>query len=217
MVKKQSPRQTPLAAAVDNAKKPRTSPLDVLRLARRQWLKGEKINIDGLAKESGLSRVTIYRWVGSKDFLMGEVLWSAFEPAVKKVMSETPGTGLEHILEVHRRLMAIILSFPPMQRFILDDPAYAMRIVSTDASCVIERMIQVTADHLSDQAANGHIELPAPAREIAELIIRINSAIMYGDILSGRSPAIEQASKLDRMVLLGGATSDAPRKSGKKQ
>jgi AcrR family transcriptional regulator len=216
-VKKKSPRKTPLAAAVDNAERTRTSPLDVLKLARRHWLKGEKISIDGLAKESGLSRVTIYRWVGSKDYLMGEVVWSAFEPAMNKVMSETPGTGLEHILEVHRRLMAIILSFPPMQRFILDDPAYAMRIVSTDASSVIERMIQATTDHLKQQADKGHFKLPAPAREVAELIIRINSSIMYSDIISGRSPAIEQASKLDRMVLLGGAISDARGKPGKKQ
>lgn len=205
-LKKTSPKKTPLALAVDNGKVPRSSPLDILKLARRLWLKGDKISIDRLAKESGVSRITIYRWVGNKDYLMGEVLWSVFEPGLKNIINETPGTGIEHIVEVHRKVMIMILSFPPMQRFINADPVYAIRLVTTSATNVRERSIQVLADHLSDQEAKGYIQLPAPAKDMAEIIARSNESLMYNDAISGRSPAIDHACQMVRMLLSGGAS-----------
>jgi AcrR family transcriptional regulator len=212
-LKKLTPQNTPLALAVKDGKTIRTTPLDILQLARRRWLKGEKISIDGLAKESGVSRITIYRWVGNKDFLMGEVLWSTFGPGLKKIIKETPGIGIEHIVEVHRRLMEMILSFPPMQRFIKEDPTYALRLVTTSASCTRERSVQVITEHLEEQESKGYIHLPAPANELAEMIIRSNESLLYSDVISGRPPAIEQACKMIRMFLTSG--SNAKKKSRK--
>ncbi len=211
-LKKISPKNTPLAHAVEDGKNLRISPLELLRLARRHWLKGEKVSIDRLAKESGVSRVTIYRWVGSKDYLMGEVLWSAFEPGMNKIIKETPGTGIEHIVDVHRQLMILVLSFPPMQHFIKDDPAYALRLVTTPASCVRERVVKAIVSHLNEEEANGHIRLPAPAKELSEMIIRANESLMYSDAISGRSPAIEQACNMVRMLLTVGTTYENPKK-----
>lgn len=204
-MKKLNPQNTPLALAVEDGKTVRVTPLDILKLARRHWLKGDKISIDGLAKESGVSRITIYRWVGNKDFLMGEVLWSAFEPGLRKIIKETPGTGIEHIVKVHRQLMTMILSFPPMQRFIKEDPAYALRLVTTPVSCTRERSLQVITEHLEEQEAKGYIQLPAPPNELAEMIVRSNESLMYSDAISGRSPAIDQACNVIRMFLSSGS------------
>jgi len=203
-LKKLTYNDTPLARAVNEGKGVRVSPLDILKLARKYWLKSEKVSIDRLARESGVSRITIYRWVGNKDYLMGEVLWSAFEPGLKKIINETPGTGLEHIVEVHRQLMALVLSFPPMQRFIDEDPAYALRLMRTSASCVRERVVNALTEHLKDQESKGHIRLPAPASELAEIITHVNESRMYSDAISGRSPAIEQACSMVRMLLTSG-------------
>src|SRR5919198_1081369 len=49
---------------------------DALRLARRKFLAAQRIDMTGLAAELGVNRVTLYRWVGSRDALMVEVLWS---------------------------------------------------------------------------------------------------------------------------------------------
>jgi len=211
-LKKLNPDNTPLALAVKHGKGKRVSPVDILKLARSYWLKGEKISIDKLAKESGVSRITIYRWVGNRDYLIGEVLWSAFEPGIKKIMDETPGTGLEHIVEVHRQLMITILSFPPMQKFISDDPAYALRLITTKASCVRERSVKAVTDHLAEQESKGYIQLPAPADELAELIVRTNESRMYSDVISGRSQAIEEACQMVRILLTSGAAIDNSKK-----
>ena len=48
---------------------------DALRLARRKFLAAQRIDMTALASELGVNRVTLYRWVGSRDALMVEVLW----------------------------------------------------------------------------------------------------------------------------------------------
>jgi hypothetical protein len=54
---------------------------DALRLARRKFLAAHRIDMTRLAAELGVNRVTLYRWVGSRDALMVEVLWSLAAPA----------------------------------------------------------------------------------------------------------------------------------------
>ena len=55
---------------------------DALRLARRKFLAAQRIDMTALASELGVNRVTLYRWVGSRDALMVEVLWSLAAPTL---------------------------------------------------------------------------------------------------------------------------------------
>ncbi len=54
----------------------RPTPLDAFRLARRKFLAAERIDMSALAEELGVNRVTLYRWVGSREQLLVEVIWS---------------------------------------------------------------------------------------------------------------------------------------------
>ena len=44
--------------------------------ARRRFQAAERIDMSALAEELGVNRVTLYRWVGSRDRLLVEVIWS---------------------------------------------------------------------------------------------------------------------------------------------
>ena len=52
------------------------------RLARRTFLAGERIDMQTLARSLGVDRATLYRWVGSRERLLTEILWSLIEPTV---------------------------------------------------------------------------------------------------------------------------------------
>src|SRR4051812_12226684 len=54
----------------------RPTPLDAFLLARRKFLAAERIDMSALADELGVNRVTLYRWVGSREQLLVEVVWS---------------------------------------------------------------------------------------------------------------------------------------------
>ena len=66
------------------------TPLDALELARRHWLAGERIDMGALARELGVSRATLYSWVGSKERLLGEVIWSFAEAGVRQARERPP-------------------------------------------------------------------------------------------------------------------------------
>jgi hypothetical protein len=136
--------------------------------------------------------------------LLDEIIWSVAKPTFEKAIQATPGTGIEHIVGVHRHFMQTILSFPPLQQFVNHDPPYALRILSRDAVSAHERLIAAVANHIAGQAAAGHISLPRPAEQLAEMIVRTNESIIYCDIISGQSPAIERACHITRLLLSEG-------------
>ena len=199
---------TPLAKAMAEATQPQATPLDVFKLARGRWLQGKRLSLCELAKELGVSRGKLYRWVGNKDLLLDEILWSLVKPEFERIANETPGTGIDHVVEVHRRFMTAVLSFKPLQQFVDHDPTYALRILTRDAIGSHDRLIKVAAAHIQDQADRGHLHLSGSADKLAEVLIRTNESIIFSDIISGRSPAIEQACTVTRALLTTGKIPD---------
>ncbi|MBI5895717.1 MAG: TetR family transcriptional regulator [Desulfobacterales bacterium] len=205
-MKKPSDNKTPLAMAIANHSRPPATPIEVFKLARKTWLQGKRVSIGDLAKEVGVSRGTLYRWVGSKELLLDEIFWSLIKPAFENAVAETPGHGVEHVVAVHRRFMIDMLSFLPLQKFIADDPNYSLRVLTDLSSGVSERMVKLTAEHLRSQELNGYLRLHSTPEKLAEIFILANTAIIYSDAISGRSPAIEKACSLIQMLLSSSQT-----------
>jgi AcrR family transcriptional regulator len=198
-----SDRGIPLVKALANADHPQATPLTVFKLARLRWLNGKRISIGDLAKEVGVSRVTLYRWVGSKDRLVEEILWSFAKPSFEKAIKETPGIGVEHIVAVHRRFMTELTSFEPMRRFIHQNPNVAVRIQTRDPMSAHGRLIELTGSHIAAQAEAGPCDLPGAPYELAEMMVYTNGSLLYGAIIGERSKAaaIELACSLSRLLL----------------
>src|SRR3954465_14750206 len=75
------------------AERRRPTPLDAFRLARRKFLAAERIDMSALADELGVNRVTLYRWVGSREQLLVEGVWSLGERTLEKIDPGGPPGG----------------------------------------------------------------------------------------------------------------------------
>src|SRR4051812_19944057 len=53
----------------------RASVATAFEAACRWFMAGRRIDISALAEEVGVSRVTLHRWVGTRDDLLTEVMW----------------------------------------------------------------------------------------------------------------------------------------------
>src|SRR4051794_41265359 len=82
--------QRDLAGATDRR---RPTPLDAFLLARRKFLAAERLDMSGLADELGVNRVTLYRWVGSREQLLVEVIWSLGSRTLENVNRRGRGEG----------------------------------------------------------------------------------------------------------------------------
>ncbi|MDA8139553.1 MAG: QsdR family transcriptional regulator [Desulfobacteraceae bacterium] len=174
-------------------------------MARKLWLESKRISINDLANAVGVSRVTLYRWVGSKDRLIEEVLWSFAKPTFENAIRDTPGNGVEHIVEVHRRFMTALGTFEPMRRFVYENPTAAIRIQINDPNSAHGRIIAASANHLRQQVSGGHLEVSLPVARLAEMITFTNGALLYSALVGGRDPlpAIDQACIISELLLKG--------------
>src|ERR687897_998933 len=77
----------------------RPTPLDAFRLARRKFLAAERIDMSALAEELEVNRVTLYRWVGSREQLLVEVVWSLGSRTLANCDRRTRARGSERIVK----------------------------------------------------------------------------------------------------------------------
>ena len=70
-----------------------------------------------LAAELGVGRTTLYRWVGDRELLLGEVLAILTRRAWHQVIAEEDRTGIEGGLAAIRRFMELTAGYAPLRRF----------------------------------------------------------------------------------------------------
>ncbi|MCP3138273.1 QsdR family transcriptional regulator [Pyxidicoccus xibeiensis] len=181
----------------------KATPLDAFQLARKKWLAGERIDIGALARELGVGRATLFRWVGSRELLLGEIIWSIQQPFSERARTEVKARGAAFIAGTCERTMRATLAFAPLRRFIESDPEFALRVLTSKSSTVQSRNVELVRAALEREAALGHLVPPLPLDTLAYVIVRICEAFVYADVISGREPAIDQAAAAI-LVLLGG-------------
>src|SRR3954452_15724652 len=120
----------PQRALADDAPTRRSTPLDAFLLARRKFLAAERIDMSGLAAELGVNRVTLYRWVGSREQLLVEVVWSLGSRTLQNAKQRARSKGAERIVRVVTRFLDDVISNPGMRRWLAEEGELAMRLLT---------------------------------------------------------------------------------------
>ena len=74
--------------------------MDLHSLARQWFVGAKRIELQKLAVELGISRATAYRWAGSAEQLVGNVLASLVDETYKQIAQRASGAGSERALMV---------------------------------------------------------------------------------------------------------------------
>ena len=179
----------------------RAAPLDAFRLARKKFFAGERLDMQQLAADLGLHRTTLYRWVGTRDRLLGEILWSVAEPALRELADSSGIHGAERIAGTTERYMRATLEAPFMRRFLAEEPEAALRILTTKESVIQGRSVDFLRGVIEEEVARGAIDAPLPPEDLAYVIVRIVESFLYNDLNTGEQPAPEKAAQAVRALL----------------
>lgn len=183
------------------------TPEDAFSRARRIWLNGERLHLADLAKDLGIGRATLFRWVGNKDLLLGDILWSLYAPIRASVVASVPGTGVDYIVEVYRRITIELVRARPLRDFIKQDPEHALRVLTSSASTMHGRVVEANTLMIQDQIDKGYLERPPMRVEsLSYFMVRLAESCLYSDVIIGREPNIEEVEEacLAVKILLGG-------------
>jgi AcrR family transcriptional regulator len=192
---------TALERVLDEGPARTRTPLDALRAAREQWAHSGRVDMGALAAELGVSRATLHRWVGTRELLLGEVLWSYAEAALYDARTQALGSGADYLVDVLERYMRSALEFEPLLRFIEQDPQYALRVLASKHSPMQRRSIAAMRNQLAEQVQEGRLEPALELDDLAYLIVRVVESYLYSDVITGSEPDIGKAADAIAVLL----------------
>src|ERR1022692_3320303 len=96
---------------------------DVLRVARAQYLAGQRVDLTIVARSLGLGRATIYRWFGSREQLLGEVIAAELEALVVRERRMVRQRGAKGLLEVFDRVNRKLADSTALRRYVEQERA----------------------------------------------------------------------------------------------
>jgi len=177
------------------------SPIDAFKLARRRFQDAERIDMSALAAELGINRVTLYRWVGSRDQLLVEVIWSLGERTFDKIDADVTATGSERVVQVVTGFIDTVLGHRGMRRWLAEEGEQAMRLLTMQDKGFQQRLIARVERLLRDETEADRLEVPADLHEVAYVIVRLIESYIYLDLITGEEPQAGRAEPILRMLL----------------
>lgn len=194
----------------------RATPIDFFRLARKRWLAGERVDVGALAAELSIGRATAFRWVGSRELLLGEILWSLCAPLMAPGSDTARLRGARRVAAVCAHAIRAILRFKPLRAFVAADPEYALRLLTSKHGPIQARSVAAVRALIEAEAARGALAPPLAVDTLAYLIVRIAESFIYADAISGQRVQSEDAA-LAIELLLSGRVAKRSRKTGSKK
>ena len=96
------------------------------RMAREQFIDGERIDMGRLAGRLGIDRTSLFRWVGNRDALLSEVLWSLAVPTLQQAEDAAAGrSGPDRVAAVLTSFASDLIRAPYFRAFLRREPAHA--------------------------------------------------------------------------------------------
>ena len=183
------------------AVRPRPTLEDAVRLGRHKFLAGRRIDMSAVADELGVNRVTLYRWIGSRDRLLVEVIWSLADRAIVAADLAAEGHGAERIVQITTRFIEAVITNPGMQAWLAEDGEHAMRLLTRHETDFQPRLIRAIEDLIMGENRAGRLDLPVDGHDLAYVIVRLIESYTYLDLITGEVPEAHRAEPILRMLL----------------
>jgi AcrR family transcriptional regulator len=179
----------------------KVGPAAAFHAAKRRYLAGERLDMRALAKELGVSRATLYRWTGSREQLLGDVIWSVAMTRYREAGRAAHGRGASRMLDAFDRCLRAFAGAHELRRFLESDPEVALRVLTARNGPVQGRMVDAVASAIRREVARGTYRAPVEPDVLAYAIVRIGEAFLYNDSIVALEPNLDAALAIVRLLL----------------
>jgi AcrR family transcriptional regulator len=190
----QGPAAPPHEIIAAGIEPPAEIPPDIFKAALATFLDRRRLDMRALAGELGISRATLYRRVGGRDYLLGEVIWYLARRSLARAYDGTEELrGEERIAEVVERFMRDVHSQPALARLLEAEPEAALRILTSKHGPIQRGIIEVMERLMEVEEARGNLRLGIDHATLAYAIVRIGESFLYADVIADNDPDVDQA------------------------
>jgi AcrR family transcriptional regulator len=206
------PASTPLQRQLAGTAAARPTALDAFRQARRTFQAGDRVDMQALARALAVDRATLYRWVGSRDQLLAEILWSLIDPTIARLreahchpgtptVSGPAGPGQSPAAAVVTGTVRAVIANSGMQRFLDHEGDLALRLLTTKASDFETRLIRLIGELVREETAAGRLNPSVPLDDLPYVLVRIMESYVYLGLITGEHPDPDRAARVINALL----------------
>jgi AcrR family transcriptional regulator len=174
---------------------------DVLASARRRYLDGERVDVSAIAAELGLGRATVYRWFGSRERLLGEVIAREAEAYFTAVRARVKGRGAPALLETFDRINRGLTRATALRRFLEQEREAALRLLTSSTGLVQPASVAAIASLIEAEERTGAYRPPVDPATLAYAIVRLAEAFIYNDAVAGIRGDVEGLRDVEAALL----------------
>jgi AcrR family transcriptional regulator len=174
---------------------------EVLEAARRDYLAGRRLDVRAIATELGLARATVYRWFGSRDRLLGEVIAGESEAYFRRVRQRVPGRGARALLETFDQINRGVARSQPLRRYLEQEREAALRTLTSSGGVVEPRSVEVIAELIEEEVRRGAYDPPVEPRTLAYAIVGLANAFLYNDAVAGIRGDVDRLRDVEAALL----------------
>ena len=165
-----------------------------------RYLRGQRVDVQAIASELGLGRTTIYRWFGSREGLIGEVLVTAAEPLLEEARAAARGRGGRRLLATFDRFNRSVAEAPALRQFVGQERD-AARIITSDTGKVRPRIVAMIVELIEDEVRAGNYQPPVEPATLGYAIVRLGEAFLYNDPATGIRGDVERLLEVEAALL----------------
>jgi AcrR family transcriptional regulator len=174
---------------------------DVVAAARAQFMAGERVDLTVVARDLGLGRATIYRWFGSREGVLSEVIGDESEALIRHHRHAVRRRGVHGLLEVFDRINRSLSRSMPLRRYVEQEGAAALRLLTSSTGAVQSRGVALIAEMIEAEVMAGRFEAPADPETLAYAIVRLCEAFLYNDAAFGIRGDHERLREVEAALL----------------
>jgi AcrR family transcriptional regulator len=174
---------------------------DVIDAGLYRYLRGRRVDVQAIAGELGLGRATIYRWFGSREKLLGEVIIRATEPVLAQCRKGLAGKGGAGLLKTFDRFNRALADAPALRAFVEQERDPALRIIASGAGIVQPRIVELITGMITEEADAGTYEPPVEPSVLGYAIVKLAQAFLFNDAVVGIRGDVDRLREVEAALL----------------
>jgi AcrR family transcriptional regulator len=166
-----------------------------------RYLRGRRVDVQAIAAELGLGRTTVYRWFGSREGLLGEVLVAAATPLLTDARAKARGRGAKRLLDAFDRFNRGLADAPALRQFVEAEREVALRIITTGDGSVQPRIVAMITDLIEEEVGAGNYDPPVEPATLGYAIVRLAEAFLFNDAAAGMRGDVDRLRDVEAAIL----------------
>jgi AcrR family transcriptional regulator len=158
---------------------------EALGLATDHYLDGRRVDVQAIARELGLARATMYRWFGTREVLVGEVIATRGEEQLALIRKGVGGNGAGALLETLYLGSRGTAASKGLRALLAQEQERGLRILTSSDGVVQPRIVAAYERLIDLEVQGGHFASPLDSGTLAYAVVRLGEAFIYNDAAVG--------------------------------